>query len=169
MGYSRPRTEEYGGWKKELCTMCFILQMQINAQGLRLALWYVVSDVAQLFYWKVPLVSKRLLSLTKLSEQGSFVKGRGSLQRTIQNGLPRASISPPWKPLIQICGKRQNLAEKRIPNAQMKFAGWARARVMEKNVSPGEQWAKAWKGQGFWTWNLGPWSGQGISCGWWIS
>lgn len=35
------------------------------------------SGVAQLFYCRVPLVSKRLLSLTMLFEQGSFVKGRG--------------------------------------------------------------------------------------------
>lgn len=61
---------------------------------------YVVSGVAQLFYCRVPLVSKRLLSLTKLFEQGAFVKGRGSLWRTspvlkgFAQGQPIGKSSP---------------------------------------------------------------------------
>lgn len=49
MGYSMPRIVESGAWKKELCIMGFVLEMQVNAHCLRLALWYLETGGARLF------------------------------------------------------------------------------------------------------------------------
>lgn len=73
MGHSMPRIVESGGRKKDLGVRCFVLKMKINSQGLRLDLWYVVSGVIRFSKnGKAALVSKHLLSLTKLFELELF-------------------------------------------------------------------------------------------------